>query len=75
MPRRFPLENKKRNRKMKRFGKRLMACLLAVIMTVNLLPAPALAALWDNSAEYSREILAELRELCGSEDEARSYST
>ena len=53
--------------------KRLLAMVLAVIMSVAMLPTAAYAALLDNGSDENREILSQLREICGSQEEAERY--
>lgn len=52
---------------------RMVSMALAVLMVFTLLPAGALAALWENTPEYNREILTALEEVVGSEKEAEKY--
>ena len=53
--------------------KRILSFVLCICMVISMLPATAFAALLDNDPDYNREILAQLTELCGSEDEAEQY--
>lgn len=53
--------------------RRLLSFLLCICMVLTMLPATAFAALLDNDPAYNREILAQLREICGSEEEAERY--
>ena len=53
--------------------KRLLAMVLAVIMSVAMLPTAAYAALLDKGPDENREILSQLREICGSQEEAERY--
>ena len=57
----------------KQVCKRLIAMMLAVVMTVSLLPTAVFASLLDNQPAYNREILSQLREICGSKEEAERY--
>ena len=56
-----------------RFWQRLVSGLLTVVMLVGLLPTTALAALLDNSPAYNQEILSQLEQIVGSEEEAQAY--
>lgn len=58
---------------MLRGWKRLLACLLTALLVLNSLPAPALAAILDNTPAQNEEILSQLEGLVGSEDEAERY--
>jgi len=58
---------------MKRMAKRLISMALVLLLSVQLVPVPALAALLDNDPAYNREILNALTEMVGSEDEASRY--
>ena len=53
--------------------KRILSFVLCICMVISMLPATAFAALLENDPDYNREILAQLTELCGSEDEAERY--
>ncbi len=66
------IEEEKKGMK-KQVCKRLIAMMLAVVMTVSLLPTAVFASLLDNQPAYNREILSQLREICGSKDGAERY--
>ena len=50
--------------------RRLLSFLLCICMVITMLPATAYAALLDNEPATNREILAQLKAICGSEEEA-----
>ncbi len=50
-----------------------MTIVLTLVMTFSLMPAQAFAALTDNDPEYNLEILNGIRDIVGSEDEAKLY--
>lgn len=58
---------------MKRRWKQFLAGIMTAVMLFGLLPTAAFAALIDNDPAYNQEILAHLKQLCGSEDEAEAY--
>ena len=53
--------------------RRLLSFLLCICMVITMLPATAYAALLDNEPATNREILAQLKAICGSEEEAERY--
>lgn len=61
---------------MKRRGKRLLSLLMAMVMTLMLIPTTAWASFGDlltRDAAYNAEILAALEQVAGSEDAAKQY--
>ena len=61
---------------MKRRGKRLLSLLMAMVMTLMLIPTTAWASFGDlltRDTAYNAEILAALKQVAGSEDAAKQY--
>ena len=53
--------------------RRIPSMILCICMVITVLPVQAFAALLDNDPAENRAILAQLQEICGSEDEAERY--
>ena len=53
--------------------RRILSMILCICMVITVLPVQAFAALLNNDPAENRAILAQLQEICGSEDEAERY--
>lgn len=60
-------------RKLAKGAKKFVAAFLAATLVFNCVPTQAIAAVINNNPAVNEEILGELKELVGSEDEAQTY--